>query len=45
MTYIPFFFQISKILDFIIKFFQKILVFRNFGGQKLKLLKFPDSHF
>ena len=27
------------------KGFPKILVFRNFGGQKLKILKFLDSHF
>ena len=38
------FLKFLKILDFI-KVFPKILVFRNFGGQKLKILKFRDSHF
>ena len=38
------FLKFLKILDFI-KVFPKIFVFRNFGGQKLKILKFRDSHF
>ena len=38
------FLKFLKILDFI-KAFLKISVFRNFGGQKLKVLKFRDSHF
>ena len=38
------FFKFLKILDFI-KVFLKILVFRNFGGQKLKISKFRDRHF
>ena len=38
------FFKFLKILDFI-TVFPKISVFRNFGGQKLKILKFRDSHF
>ena len=38
------FLKFLKILDFI-KVFPKISVFRNFGGQKLKILKFRDSHF
>ena len=37
-------FEISKNMDFI-KVFPKKLVFRNFGGQKLKILKVRDSHF
>ena len=44
MRYIPFLFQISKILDFI-HVFPKKLVFRNFGSQKLKTLEFRNSHF
>ena len=43
MTYVPVF-QISKKLDFI-KVFLKVLVFKNFGGQKLKILTFRVSHF
>ena len=38
------FLKFLKILDFI-KVFPKILVFRNFGVQKLKILNFRDSHF
>ena len=38
------FFKVLKILDFI-KVFSKISIFRNFGGQKLKILKFWDRHF
>ena len=38
------FLKFLKILDFI-KVFPKILVFRNFGGQKLKILKFRDNLF
>ena len=38
------FFLISKILD-VIKVFPKILVFRDFAGKKLKILKFPNRHF
>ena len=38
------FLKFLKSLDFI-KDFPKILVFRNFVGQKLKILKFRDSHF
>ena len=37
-------FQIFKILDFL-KVFQNMSVFRNFAGQKLKIVKFQDSHF
>ena len=44
MTYIPFFFLISKNFEFY-KVFPKISVSRDFGGQKLKILKFRDSHF
>ena len=38
------FLKFIKILDFI-KVLLKISVFRNFGGQKLKISKFRDSHF
>ena len=38
------FLKFLKILDFI-KVFPKISAFRNFGDQKLKILKFRDSHF
>ena len=38
------FFKFLKILDFI-KVFPKISVFEIYGGQKLKILKFRDSHF
>ena len=37
------FFTFLRILDFI-KVFLKNSVFRNFGGQKLTILKFRDSH-
>ena len=37
------FFKFLKILDFI-KGFLKILVFSQFWGQKLNILKFRDSH-
>ena len=38
------FFKFLKILDFL-KVFPKISIFRNFGGQKLKIVKFRDSYF
>ena len=38
------FFKFPKILE-AIKVFLKILVFRNFGDQKLKISKFRDSRF
>ena len=44
MTYIANFVKFLKILDSK-KVFPKISVFRSFGGQKLKVLKFRDSHF
>ena len=42
--YSGFFFKFMKILDFI-KVFLKTSVFRNCGGQKLKMSQFRDSHF
>ena len=44
MTYVLFFFQISKKFEFY-EGFPKISVFRDFGRLKLKILKFRDCHF
>ena len=38
------FFKLLKVLDYI-KFFLKNSIFRGFGDQKLKILKFRDKHF